>query len=85
VKAKATPPPDAQEFFTPAELIKYLRMGKSTFYALRAKGKGPDVTRLSERKVMYRREDVERWLARRRQRLQPKRSNHGSNNVAPAP
>ena len=54
-----------QELLTPREAATYLRVSKSYLDKLRVYGGGPRFLRLGKRKVLYRRSDLDAWLARR--------------------
>lgn len=51
------------ELLTEAEVARITTLGQSTLGDLRTRGDGPKWVRLSRRRVAYRREDVEAWLA----------------------
>jgi predicted DNA-binding transcriptional regulator AlpA len=52
--------------FTRPELIAHLRISKTTFDRLEAKGLGPRKTRLSQRRICYMPADVEAWEQKRK-------------------
>ena len=52
----------ADDLLTAADVARLTTLGESTLSDLRARGEGPAWVRLC-RRVAYRREDVEAWLA----------------------
>jgi excisionase family DNA binding protein len=52
-----------QELLTPREAAAYLRVSKSYLDKLRVYGGGPRFLRLGKRKVLYRKFDLDAWLA----------------------
>lgn len=59
----STPQP---ENLTLPEVAKYLRCSTRTVQRLVEVGEGPRPIQLSERRLIFRRADVERWLESRR-------------------
>src|SRR5262245_57118902 len=55
--------PSQDIFFTPKEAAAYLRVSKSYLDKLRVYGGGPRFLRLGKRKVLYRKSDLNAWLA----------------------
>jgi hypothetical protein len=53
------------EIMDAAEAATYLRSSTSTLAKLRCYGGGPQFIRQSARKVLYRRTDLDTWLAER--------------------
>ena len=51
------------ELLTPAEVARITTLAESTLGDWRKRGEGPRYVRLGCRRVAYRREDVEAWLA----------------------
>jgi predicted DNA-binding transcriptional regulator AlpA len=62
----------AAELLTLAEVAAVLRTPVATLRYWRHLGVGPDGFRLG-RRVVYRREDIDRWLATQRQAQSPRR------------
>lgn len=56
---------DAHDLLTSGEVAQYLRVTEHTLRQQRWRGIGPPYVRTAGR-VLYRREDVEQWLAVRR-------------------
>lgn len=52
-------------FLTVVEAAEYLRVSKNYLDKLRVSGGGPDFARLGRRKVIYRIENLDRWVAAR--------------------
>ena len=57
--------PVTDELLTPPEAAAYLRCSKSYLDKLRVYGGGPKFLRLSKRKILYRKSDLDRWAAER--------------------
>ena len=53
------------EFLTDDQLCKLLHVNKRTTLRWRRDGGGPAFVRAGERRIIYRRDDVEAWLAAR--------------------
>ena len=51
------------DLLTPAEAADYLRTTESTLAQMRYKGNGPLFTSLGSRKILYRRSDINAYLA----------------------
>ena len=64
VFAPQTPPPD-RAVLRMAEACAEARMSMRTMRRLREAGRGPRVTRLSDRLIGVRRADLDAWLAAR--------------------
>jgi excisionase family DNA binding protein len=64
----APPPHDEanERLLTTAEAPVYLRVSKSYLDKLRVYGGGPPFLRPGKRKVLYRKSDLDTWLARHR-------------------
>lgn len=58
----------ADTFMTTEEAGVYLRLSKSSLAKLRLYGGGPMFIRVSGRKIVYRRSDLEFWMAAREHR-----------------
>ena len=52
--------------FTRPELIAHLRLSKTTFDRIEARGEGPQKTRLSTRRICYLPDDVRAWEQKRK-------------------
>lgn len=52
-----------QELLTPREAATYLRVSKSYLDKLRVYGGGPRFLRPGKRKILYRKSDLNAWLA----------------------
>ena len=52
--------------FTRPELIAHLRLSKTTFDRIEARGEGPRKTKLSKRRICYLPEDVKAWQENRK-------------------
>lgn len=61
----ATGPP-ASDFLPVKEAASYLKVSKSFLDKLRVSGGGPAFLRLSARKILYRRHDLDNWARQRR-------------------
>ena len=55
----------SKEILTEREVGEWLGLSEPTLFRHRRDGTGPSFIRLSERRVAYRRGDVETWLASR--------------------
>lgn len=53
------------QLLTPPEAAAYLRCSKSYLDKLRVYGGGPTFLRLSKRKILYRKPDLDLWAAKR--------------------
>lgn len=60
--ATVAPPEPTSENMTTRDAAAYLKVGKATLEQMRARGKGPPYTRAG-RRVLYRRAEVDAWLA----------------------
>jgi hypothetical protein len=60
-------PDNSREFWRTEELARRLRVSDRWLELLRRRHEGPAFIRLTRKRVVYRREDVEEWLAARRQ------------------
>lgn len=65
-KVTAASPAD-RDFYTPAEFRELVDIGEDTMYRWRREGYGPPICRLSPRKIVYLKADVERWMQEQRQ------------------
>lgn len=61
----ARPDASGQQLMTVVEAADYLRVSKNYLDKLRVMGGGPDFARLGRRKVLYRRHDLDAWVAGR--------------------
>lgn len=59
------PEPSNGEFLTDAQLCGLLHVDGRTTLRWRNAGGGPPFVRVGDRRVLYRRRDVETWIARR--------------------
>jgi excisionase family DNA binding protein len=57
---------NGQTLLTPSEVAAYLRVSKSYLDKLRVYGGGPQFLRPGRRKILYRKSDLDLWLAARR-------------------
>jgi predicted DNA-binding transcriptional regulator AlpA len=62
VNCPAHPTANANEFLTLLELADWLRCSVRTVQRLMETGEGPPVIRLSERRIIFRLSDAQRWL-----------------------
>jgi hypothetical protein len=61
---------NSPEFLLTQELARQLRLSDRSLELWRRSGVGPPFLRISPKRVVYRREDVEAWLSARRQEPQ---------------
>lgn len=60
-------PTTPEEYLTPREAAIIAKSSPSTFAKYRCFGGGPKFIRVSSRKTLYRRSDLDQWLASRAQ------------------
>lgn len=67
-------PRSTRPFFTISELATYLDIGIKTIYRWREQSYGPPMCRLGPRKIIYFKDDVDRWMREQRKiiRFKPK-------------
>jgi len=53
---------DPNELLTPADVMPWLRQTNQALAQMRYRGKGPKFIKVTAKKVLYRRRDVEEWL-----------------------
>lgn len=72
----STKTPESQSpdspFYTPAQLAAYLKLSDDSLQKMRLSGTGPPWVQLVPRRYLYRKIDVEEWLAKRRKRVATK-------------
>lgn len=69
--------PDSSPFYTPTQLAAYLKVSNDVVYKQRKFGGGPPFIQVIPRRFLYRKTDVEEWLAERRKLIvspKPKRA-----------
>lgn len=54
-----------QDLMTPLQAAGYLNLSVGTMANWRYGGRGPDYIRVSDRKIGYRKADIDTWLSKR--------------------
>jgi hypothetical protein len=59
---------DGRHYLTTIEAAAHVKLGKSTLERMRVEGNGPTFVRATAKRVVYRLEDLDAYLAERRRR-----------------